>query len=150
MLQLQNLKWAVLLKQESATNGATLTSDYVDCSGFGEAVILIHATTSNNATNKPTITVLQSDDTEATNFAAITALTSGTSDGNFTAGAAPTATTTAPYCKLALNLQKRKRYLKLTISPLTTQTFSVLAGLGRAAELPVSTTEQNVATSVVV
>ncbi len=148
MLQLQNLKWHVLLKQESATNGATLTSDYVDCRGFGEAVILIHATTSNNATNKPTISVLQSDDTEATNFAAVTALTSGTNTGNFTAGAAPTATTTAPYAKLHIDLKKRKRYLKVTVTPLTTQTFSVLAGLERAKVLPVSTTDQNVATSV--
>lgn len=145
MLSLQNLKYVVAIKQESATDAATLTSNNIDCLGYREATIVIHATTSNQATNNPSVLkVQQSDTTDATNFADITALV-GDGTGGFTVPSSPTATTTAPFAALGVNLIGKKRYLRVLISPVTTQTFSVLAILGRPEEMPNSISEQNVA-----
>lgn len=146
MVNLQNIRPEVVIKQEAATNGATLTSDAVDTKGYDYCTFLVHGTTSNSATNNPaTLRVTESDDTVATNFAAIAALTGDGASG-FTIPNSPTATTTAPFAQLDVNLSgPRKRYLKVEVSPITTQTFSVIALLSRAEEAPVGTTEQNVA-----
>jgi hypothetical protein len=147
MLSLQNLKYAVVLKQQSETNGGTLTSDNLDTAGFGEFNIVIHGTTSNNATNNPSVLKLQhSDTTDASNFGDLTGYVGDTS---FTIPASPTATTTAPFAVLNGKCGgSTKRYLRLLISPVTTQTFSAVAMLGRANEAPNSVTEQNVAVAV--
>lgn len=148
MLNLQNLRQEVLLKQQAATNGATLTSDYVDCKGYREILLTLHGTTSDNATNNPaTLRVTESDDTVATNFAAVAAFTGDGASG-FTIPSSPTATTTAPFAQIHLDLRKRKRYLKLEVSPVTTQTFSLVATLGRAEEMPVGASEKNAAVVV--
>lgn len=147
MLRLQNLKYVVALKQQSATNGETLTSDNIDTLGFKEVAIIVHGTTSNNATNNPSVLKVQeSDTTDATNFADITALVGDGASG-FTIPNSPTATTTAPFAVLHVNRQpgNRKRYLRVLLTPVTTQTYSVIAAMGRAEELPNSATEQNVA-----
>lgn len=144
----QNVANYVVLKQQSATNGATLTSDQIDCVGYDYAVINIIGTTSNNATNKPaTLRVTESDDTVLTNFAAVTALVGG-GVGGFTIPSAPTATTTAPYAVLKVDLRYRKRYLTVEISPVTTQTFTAFAQLFRAKQLPIGTTAENAAVVV--
>ena len=147
MLQIQNLAYSVLIKQEAATNAATLTSDTLDTKGYKEINIVVHATTSNNATNNPSVLKVQeADTTDATNFADIAALLGDGASG-FTIPASPTATTTAPFAVLGVNKANgaRKRYLRVLISPVTTQTFSVVALMARAEEAPNSITEQNVA-----
>jgi hypothetical protein len=146
VLALQNLKYAVVLKQQSATNAATLTSDNIDTLGFEEVAIIIHGTTSDNATNNPSVLKLQqADTTDATNFADIAALVGDGASG-FTIPSSPTATTTAPFCVMHLRkVGQYKRYLRLLISPTTTQTFSAIAAMSRAKEAPNSITEQNVA-----
>lgn len=146
MMRNQNAKWVVALKQQSATNGATLTSDVIDTQFFDAAEIIVHATTSNDATNNPaTLRLLESDDTVATNFAAVTGFVGDTS---FTIPASPTATTTAPFALFQVDTKTRKRYLKVDVSPITTQTFSVVARLTRAEQLQNGTTQQNVAVIV--
>lgn len=146
MMRLQNLKWCVAYKQQALTNGATGTSDNIDTLGYDEAVIIVHGTTSDNATNKPSVLkVQQSDTTDATNFADLSGFVGGT---DFTVPAAPTATTTAPYAVFNIDKRGRKRYLRVIISPVTTQTFSVIAALARAAEAPNTTTKQNAAVVV--
>jgi len=148
MMHLQNLNYAVVLKQQSATNGATLTSDAIDTKGFDELTIILHSTTADAASNKPaTLKLTESDDTVATNHANISGALGGT---DFTIPNMPTATTTAPYARFSLNLTKRKRYIKLLVSPVTTQTFSAIGILGRAEELPDTIAEQNIGVSVIV
>lgn len=148
MRPFQNDKTLVILKQEAATNGATLTSDQVDCKGYKYAELLLHATTSNDATNNPsTLKLQESDTTAATDFADITAFKGDDSSG-FTIPNSPTATTTDPFVRMFVNLKKRKRYLRLLVTPVTTMTFSVIARLGQAEESPDSDTERGVAISV--
>ena len=147
MLSLQNLGYAVVLKQQSATNGATLTSDNIDAKGYREVHIIIHGTTSDNATNNPaTLKLQQSDTTDATNFSDVTGYVG---DTGFTIPASPTTTTTAPFCVMNVPYGTfTKRYLRVLVSPVTTQTFSAVALLARAEEAPNSITEQNVAVAV--
>lgn len=147
MIPLQNLAYAVLIKQEAATNAATLTSDTLDTKGYKHVTIVVHGTTSNNATNNPSVLKVQeADDTNATSFADIAALVGDGASG-FTIPNSPTSTTTAPFAVLGVNKANgsRKRYLRVLISPVTTQTFSAVAMMSRAEELPNNTTEQNVA-----
>ena len=148
MIFQQNHKKYVMISQTAATNGATITGTYVDCAGYDYIKIDVIGTTSNNATNKPaTLRITESDDTNATNFAAVTALVGGGA-GGFTIPSAPTATTTAPYASFNVDLRYRKRYLNIEISPVMTQTYTALATLGRAEQSPVGTTNENVAVSV--
>jgi hypothetical protein len=148
MIRQQNTKKAVLLKQQAATNGATLTSDQLDCIGYDYVTLTLIGTTSDNATNNPaTLKVQESDTTDATNFGDITAFV-GDGVGGFTIPSSPTATTTAPFAELNINRIGRKRYLRALVSPVTTQTFTLLAELGRPEQAPTSTTDRNVAVVV--
>lgn len=152
MIPLQNAKYAVLIKQEAATNAATLTSDTLDTMGVDQVTLIVHATTSNNATNNPSVLKVQeSATTDATNFADVAALLGDGASG-FVIPNSPTATTTAPFAVLNVNTRKgpRKRYLRVLISPLTTQTFSVLAVMPERGQEQVSvgTTAQNAAVIV--
>ena len=141
----QNTKKLVVLKQQAATNGATLTSDNIDTLGYDQVTIDVVGTTSDNATNNPSVLKVQEADvTAATSFADIAAFVGDGASG-FTIPDSPTATTTAPFASFSVNLRKRKRYLRVLISPVTTQTFTVLATLERASQAPVGTTAQNVA-----
>ncbi len=148
MIYAQNNRYDVVLKQQSATNGATLTSDVIDTMGYDYCEIVVHGTTSDNATNNPaTLKVTECDTTVATDFANVSGFVG---DTDFTIPNSPTATTTAPFAIFGVDTRKRKRYLKVLVSPLTTQTFSVIAiqGMGRSAQAPVGTTDQNVAVIV--
>lgn len=148
MIRQQNTKKAVLIKQEAATNAATLTSDTLDTKGYDYVTLTLIGTTSNNATNNPSVLKVQeADTTDATNFADITAFV-GDGTGGFTVPSSPTSTTTAPFAELNINLIGRKRYLRALVSPVTTQTFTLLAELGRPEQAPVSTTDRNVAVVV--
>lgn len=139
MLSLQNLKRSHLIKQEAATNAATLTSDQLDTIGLHEVVIDVFGTTSNNATNNPaTLKIQQADTTDATNFADITAYV-GDGAGGFTVPNSPTATTNNAFATFHLRRNQNgwtKRYLRLLVSPVTTQTFSVVAYTGRNEQAP--------------
>lgn len=149
MIHAQNRKFVVAIAQVSATNGATITSQQIDCRGFDYLSIVIQNTTSNAATNKPaTLRLTESDDTVLTNFAAITALVGGGA-GGFTIPNMETATSTKPYAILNVDLLKRKRYITLEVSPVTTQTFVAIAELTRADEAPTTASKQNVSGVVV-
>jgi len=150
MIPMQNAVYAVLTKQEAATNGATLTSDQLDCLGCDAVTFIVHATTSNNATNKPSVLKLQeADTTDATNFADVTAFVGG-GTGGFTIPSAPTSTTTAPYAIWNVDTRYRKRYLRALVSPVTTQTFSIIAvkPAHRLEQVATSTTTINAAVVV--
>ncbi len=148
MFNLQNVKVSHILKFSAPTNGETVTSDTLDTLGFDEVLIVVNGTTSNNATNNPSTFKVQESDTDvASNYADITALVGDGASG-FTIPNSPTATTNSPFAFLHIRTAYRKRYLRLLVTPLTTQTFSATALLGRSSQAPVGTTNQNAAVVV--
>lgn len=148
MIHGQNTRKLVVIKQEVATNGATLTSDTIDTLDYDYLTLDLIATTSNNATNNPaTLKLQEADVNAATSFADITTMV-GDGVGGFTIPNSPTATTTAPFSEMNVNLNGRKRFLRLLVSPVTTQTFTALATLSRPREMPNSITERNLGVAV--
>lgn len=137
-------KQVVIIAQSSTTNAATAAGN-VDTKGYDFASIDVLMATSNDTTNNPTVFKLaESDDTVTTNFSDITVFVGDDSDG-WTIPAAETAATNAPNAfKFNVDLSGRKRYLRLSISPLTTQVITAIANLSKAEQSPVSSTDANV------
>jgi hypothetical protein len=148
VITLQNLKTEVVYRQTALTNGATGTSDNIDCLDTDSIRILVIGTTSDNATNNPSVLKLQECDTTVdTSFADVTAFVGDGASG-FTIPSSPTATTTAPFAVFNVDTKTRKRYLRVKISPVTTQTFTVVAEHGRRTQAPVGTTAETAAVIV--
>jgi len=117
----------------SPTNGETVTAN-VDTLGYSYAAIDVVLGTSNTVSNKPTtLKLAESDDTVVTNFADITAFVGG-GTGGFTIPNADTAN--ANIYRFNVDLRGRKRYLKMTVTPRTTQLAVLHATLGLPQEAP--------------
>ena len=134
-------KQVVMIGQSSTTNAATASGN-VDTKGYDFASIDVLMATSNAATNNPSVLKLaESDDTVVTNFADISGFVG---DTDFTIPVAETVATNDPNAyKFNVDLSGRKRYLKLSISPLTTQVITAIANLSKAEQSPVSSTDAN-------
>lgn len=134
-------KQVVMIGQSSTTNAATASGN-VDTKGYDFASIDVLMATSNVTSNNPTVLKLaESDDTVVTNFADISGFVG---DTDFTIPDAETVATNAPNAfKFNVDLSGRKRYLKLSISPLTTQVITAIANLSKAEQSPVSATDAN-------
>ena len=128
-------KLEVVLTPASYTNGATAAGN-LDRQGFDFATIAIAASTSDAATNNfSTLKLAESDETDTTTFADITAFV-GDGTGGFTI---PNAVTTGDQLwQFDVDLRARKRYLRLSVTPLTTQVLSAVALLFKADETPVA------------
>ena len=112
-------KSVIVIDPESITNGGT-ASDYIDTLGYAYAIIDTMASTSNAATNNfSVLTLSESDDTEATNFSNVAAFVG---DSSFVIPSANTSESQI-VAQFRVNLRSRKRYLKISASPLTTQTI---------------------------
>lgn len=137
-------KAVVFLLTTSATNAATVTSQNLDCKGFDFVSIDLISTTSNNTSNKPSVLKLQeADDTNATSFADVAAFVGG-GVGGFTIPNWHTNTATALPLKMNVDMRHRKRYLRLLVSPVTTQDFTAIANLHRGEIVPVSAADVGV------
>lgn len=123
-------KTAIMISPTSTTNGATTTGT-LDTKGFDYAVIDVLATTSNAVTNNFSVLTLAHGDTTS----AYTAISTG--DTDFTIPAADTSSAQV-VAQMRVDMRGRKRYLKLSASPVTTQTITAVAHLYRADELPVT------------
>lgn len=123
-------KSLIAISPTSTTNGATTTGS-IDTLGYDFAVIDVMATTSNNTTNNFSVLTLAEGDTTA----AYTAVSTG--DTDFTIPAADTASA-AVVAQFRVDLRARKRYLKLSASPVTTQTIWSQAQLFRGDAAPVA------------
>lgn len=124
-------KSVLLLATTQVTNGEAYAPAAVDTKGFNHLTIGVHLTTSNNATNKPSVLKLtESDTTDATNYSDITAFVGG-GTGGFTIPSASTSTSTPNVYQFKVDLRGRKRYIKLACTPLTTQSATVWAELGK-------------------
>jgi hypothetical protein len=138
MISAQKGKWGILLDPQTVTNGATATAN-LDCRGADYATIAIqYQSEANTNLEGPAISLLESDDTVATNFA--------TFDSNFEVTAAGEDLTNDRLRLYHVDTRSRKRYLRLKVTPGATDTndkitMAVLSCLHRLGEAPGSTTD---------
>jgi hypothetical protein len=138
-------KTVVAITAQSVTAAATVTGN-IDRLGYDYCELDVLLAGGTGATNNPSVLkVGESDDTVVTNFADVTGLVG---DTGFTIPNIATDTALSIVVKMRLDLKKRKRYLKVTISPLTTHILCAVAQLHKWAKAPVSTTDAGVATVV--
>lgn len=136
-------KHGVLVTPASFTNGAT-ASGYMDTRGFDYLEIEVTMAPANVVSNAPSVLkLMESDDTETTNFANISGAVGGT---DFTIGNHLTSLPNQHVFGVAL--QGRKRYIRCDVSPRTTQIASITARLDRGEEAPVTATKAGVQTAV--
>ena len=123
-------KSVIVIAPTETTNAATATGSF-DTRGYDYAVIDVMATTTNNTTNNFSVLTLSEGDTTASYAAA------STGDTDWTIATQSTSVN-AVVAQFRLDLRARKRYLKLTASPLTTQTIWAHAQLYRGDAMPVA------------
>lgn len=123
------LKSAVVINDSGVTNGESATGN-IDTKGYDWMTLDVMMTTSNDATNNPSVLKLsESDDTVVTNFADISG---AVGDTDFTIPAADTSND--DIYKFNVDLRGRKRYIKLSVTPTTTQGVHAIANLGLGDE----------------
>jgi hypothetical protein len=142
---ISNAKKTLPIFQASTTAAATASGN-IDVLGFDYVTIDVLLPTADVVSNKPTVLKLsESDDTVVTNFTDITAFVGG-GTGGFTIPNAITAATsiTLPYATFNVDARARKRYLKLSVSPATTQVVNAVAQLTRAEQTPATSLQATV------
>lgn len=145
MFPVQPSKAAIIFAPVSATNGATQSGTF-DCVGHDHAEIDLVLATADVVSNKPSVLKFQeSDTTDASNYADSAGLVGGT---DFTVVAGDTQN--PQIVKFSIDLRKRKRYMKLIVSPRTTQINGANVNLRRSEVVPVTTTSMTVAQFVAV
>lgn len=138
-------KAVLAISPASTTNGATQTGN-IDTLGYDHVSIDVIATTADVVSNKFSVCKLShSDTTNATDFSDITKFVGGGA-GGFTVASADTSA--AYIVKFNVDARTLKRYLKVTVSPRTTQTIAAVANLQRGEQTPTSATNANVNTLV--
>lgn len=128
---LPQAKSVVSIASAAITAGST-TSSVIDRLGYDYADIDVVLKGVEATTASTLVRLQESDDTENTNFATIDALSSGT---GFTL---PTSMSSAAanVFKMRVDCRKRKRYLRVQVSPGTHSAHSVHATLLRGKAAP--------------
>ena len=115
MFSLQGVKHQNLISPQSIASNATVTSINIDTSGFSELQICVmresHATAGFSA-----LTIQQSDDTVASNFATVTGLVSGT-DYVPTSAVVTASTVTNVSFVANIDLRGKKRFFRVLVTP---------------------------------
>jgi len=146
-MNLQGLKSVCLIGPISVTAGATVTSTVIDNKGYDELQLVVTRTT--HATDYiTTFSIQQSDDTNASNFAAITGYVQGTNTSSDFVIASLTGGTNAATEKAAgvfnLDLRGKKRYFRVVLTNGgSTAICGVTGTLARAEQAPITATNQN-------
>ena len=134
-------KQVIVINQASTTNGATASGN-IDTLGYDEAAIDVILSTTAAATNNPSVLKLsESDDTVVTNFADISGFVG---DTDFTIPNAVTDTNSHWGVKFNVDCTGRKRYLKVSVTPITTMSITAVANLGRPDTSPETAAKANV------
>jgi short-subunit dehydrogenase involved in D-alanine esterification of teichoic acids len=136
----------VLQPPASVASSATTTCMF-DTIGYDYAVIdVLSGTQSTTDAAITTITLKESDDTVATNFAAIVAFTGAASTSTSAGFAIPAVTVTGNGAgiQLQVDLRKRKRYLQLNCTPGTTLVMGAVVELGRAEQAALTAAQKSV------
>jgi len=146
-MNLQGLKSVCLIGPISVTAGATVTSTVIDNKGYDELQLVVTRTT--HATDYiTTFSIQQSDDTNASNFAAITGYVQGTNTSSDFVIASLTGGTNAATEKAAgvfnLDLRGKKRYFRVVLTNGgSTAICGVTGTLARGEQAPITATNQN-------
>lgn len=133
-------KSVLMLQTTSGTAGSTTTAR-LDTVGADFVSLDIISTTSNDATNNPSVLKLGESDAATGPYTDVSGFVG---DTDFTIPNWFTQTADAKPVKMNVDTRHRKRYLQLTISPVTTQSFTVVANLGRMDRAPVNASDAGV------
>ena len=140
-----SLKPVLCFADISKTNGATATGTvdtYDSSTGIKYDFLQLNLVeaTADVVSNKPSVLKLShSDTTNSTDFSDLTGFVGGT---DFTIANGNTSATSIT--TFNIDLRGKKRYIKLTVSPRTTQIDGAWGFLGRGHQSPVNATQANV------
>lgn len=142
----------VAINAASTTNGATAAGIIDTLMPEGQKAdfvsIDVIATTADVVSNKPTVLkLMEADDTATTSFANISGTVGGTDFTIPNANTAATAVIQNSY-KFNVDTKKRKRYLRVVVSPQTTQNITVVAQLMKGHIAPITAARANALTLV--
>jgi len=132
-------KCVLAINQLSTTNGAT-TTGVIDTLGYDFAEIDVAATSSNNVTNNPSVLKLSESD-DATTYTDVSGFVG---DTDFTIPNVYTNTASDWNVKFSVDCRPRKRYMKVSVTPITTQIFTAIANLHKGDEGPTTAAEAGV------
>jgi hypothetical protein len=123
---INDTKQVIVIDQSSTTNAATASGN-IDTLGWDYVSIDVITSTSNAVSNNPSVLKLgESDDTVVSNFANISG-TVGDSDWTI-----PNSVTSGSWgVKFNVDCRAVKRYIKVSVSPVTTQTITAIANLSK-------------------
>ena len=131
-----DLKPVVFFRDTSTTNGAT-ASGTADTLGYKTLHLAVIQATSNSTSNKLTVCRLSECDTSNGTFVTNAAWTGGTATSSTVGFVIPAAHASAEQKYMFhIDLRGRKRYLKLELSPVTTQILGAVGVLERGEQMP--------------
>jgi len=134
------LRKSILAINQLSTTNAETASGVIDTLGYDFAEIDVIATSSNDTTNNPSVLKLSESDDLTT----YTDVSGAVGDSDFDIPACYTNTASDYKVKFSVDCRPRKRYLKVSISPVTTQIITAIANLHRGDEGPTSATDASV------
>ena len=142
-MNLQSLKSVCPLGPISFTNGGTATSATIDCKGYEELQLVVTKTT--HATDYITVlTIQQSDDTNASNFATVTGYVVGTDYTLASLTGGTNAATEKAAGVFNIDLRGKKRYFRVLVTNgAATGIVGITGTLARAEQAPITATNQN-------
>ena len=155
-----NNAYEICIDAASATAAGTITSQVIDTlissslnTRANYLSLPIWSTTSDVVSNCPTVLKLQEADvTNTSSFTDIVAFVGGTQT-SATVGYVipnwPTATTQQVQVAFEVDLKARKRYIRLLVSPATSQTYKAIAILSRSGIASATAAYKNVSGIVV-
>lgn len=142
-----NAKRIILINNSSTTNAAT-AAGFVDCAGYDHLTISVTLPTADVVSNAPSVLRIMESDlttspTAPTNYATISGYVAGT---DYTIPNAITSATsiTAPFALFDVPLKARKRFIRLEVSPRTTQIVTAEAILTEAEQTPANSLQATV------
>lgn len=133
----------------ASTATTTCTFDTVK-NGVKYDYAIVRVFSGTQATTDPALTVLKlTESDDATTYSAITALTGGTAGNTSGFFVIPAATVSGVGAgiEIQIDLRKRKRYLKLNITPGTTLVLGAHVELTRGKEAPLTAAQKSVSNS---
>lgn len=138
-----NAKRVIMINNASTTNAGT-AAGYVDTAGFDYLTISVLLPTADVVSNAPSVLrILESDlttsPTAPTNYATISGFVSGTDYTIPTTFLTAATQITMPWSVFNVDLRARKRFIRLEVSPRTTQIVTAEAELSRAEVTPTPT-----------
>lgn len=140
-----DMKPVVFFRDTSTTNAAT-ASGTVDTLGYKAIHIAMLHATSNSTSNKWTVCQLSECDTSNGTFVTNASWTGGTQTSTSVGFVIPTASTSAAQIfAMHVDLRGRKRYLKLVVSPATTEIVGAIGLLDRGEQAPSTTSTTDLA-----